>query len=78
VITKDNIKKGTDPAQGANVYDAGAVSPGFVASFWSPLVEQGLKAAQGGTPDKISDAKACADVPGCRTFDSLQTTIPAN
>lgn len=78
VVTKDTIKLGTDPAQGANVYDPKATSPGFVASFWSPLVEQGLKAAQDGTPDKISDAKPCAEVPGCRTFDKLQTTVPAN
>lgn len=76
VITKDNVQLGTDPAQGANVYDPELVSPGFVTSFWSPLVEQGLRAAQEGVSDKVSTAVPCAEVPGCLTFDELTVPVP--
>lgn len=63
---------GTNPAEGALVYPPSAVdNPGFFADFWSPLVEQGLTAAQTGNPEKISDAKSCAEVPGCKTTDTL-------
>jgi len=63
---------GTNPAKGALVYPPTAVNnPGFFADFWSPLVEQGLSAALTGKPDKISDAKSCAEGDGCKTTDAV-------
>jgi hypothetical protein len=63
---------GENPAQGALVFPPSKVSnPGFFGDFWSPLVEQGLNGALTGTSDKISDAKACEQVSGCKTQDKL-------
>lgn len=62
--TSENVKVGTDPAQGANLFVGSEIPPDFFP-FWSPLVEQGLQAALHGTPDKISTAKPCSQVPGC-------------
>ncbi|WP_326822083.1 substrate-binding domain-containing protein [Streptosporangium sp. NBC_01756] len=62
--TSENVKVGTDPAQGANLFVGSEIPPDFFP-FWNPLVEQGLQAALHGTPDKISTAKPCSQVPGC-------------
>lgn len=66
---------GTNPVSGALAFPESSVPPGFFADIWSPLAEQGLKAALNGTPDKISTAKLCSEVPGCKqtpglTFDA--------
>jgi ribose transport system substrate-binding protein len=63
-ITSENVKVGTNPAQGANLFVGSEIPPDFFP-FWSPLVEQGLQAALHGTPDKISTAKPCSQVQGC-------------
>jgi len=63
-IDASNIKIGTDPTEGANLFVGDEIPPDFFP-FWSPLVEQGLKAALTGQPDKISDAVPCAEVEGC-------------
>ena len=63
---------GDNPAQGALVFPPSVVSnPGFFGDFWSPLVEQGVQAALTGKSDKISDAKPCDQVDGCKTQDKL-------
>ncbi|AXT86444.1 sugar ABC transporter substrate-binding protein [Aeromicrobium sp. A1-2] len=62
---------GDDPAKGALVFTPSKASPGMFGSFWSPLVEQGLLANLKGVSDKISDAKPCAEVEGCKTTDKL-------
>jgi ribose transport system substrate-binding protein len=63
---------GENPAEGALVFPPSKVSnPGFFGDFWSELVEQGLNAALTGASDKISTAKACADVQGCKEQDKL-------
>ena len=63
---------GENPAEGALVFPPTLVpNPGFFGDFWNPLVEQGINAALTGASDKISDAKACADVEGCKTQDAL-------
>lgn len=77
-VTQANVKLGSDPSQGVNVFLSSSVSPGFVDSFWSPLVGQGLKAAQTGDPDPISTPKPCGQVPGCLTFDKLNTNLPTS
>ena len=46
-------------------------NPGFFGDFWSALVEQGIDAALTGASDKISTAKACAHVTGCKEQDKL-------
>jgi hypothetical protein len=63
---------GENPAEGALVFPPSKVSnPGFFGDFWSELVEQGLNAALTGASDKISDAKSCDQVSGCKTQDKL-------
>jgi ribose transport system substrate-binding protein len=63
---------GTNPAKGALVFPPDTIkNPGFFGDFWNPLVEQGIDAAQKGTSDKISDAKPCEEVEGCKTTDKL-------
>jgi ABC-type sugar transport system substrate-binding protein len=64
-LTAEQLKMGTNPAEGANVYPASDVPAGFWPDIWNPLVEQGLEAALNGTPDKVSTAKPCSEVPGC-------------
>lgn len=65
---------GTDPTQGALVFPPEKTNnPGMFGDFWSPLVEQGLDANLTGQPDKISDAKPCDQVEGCKTQDKLTT-----
>jgi ribose transport system substrate-binding protein len=63
-IASADVKVGTNPAEGANLFTASEIPPDFFP-FWNPLVEQGLQAALHGTPDKISDAKPCSQVEGC-------------
>lgn len=77
-VTADNVKVGTNPAEGVNVFAEGTVSAGFSASVWSPLVEQGLNAAKTGTSDKISDAKPCSELKGCLSYDKLTTDLPTS
>jgi ribose transport system substrate-binding protein len=63
---------GDNPAKGALVFPPSKVSnPGFFGDFWSELVEQGLTGALNGTADKISTAKTCDQVAGCKTQDKL-------
>lgn len=63
---------GDNPAQGALVFPSSKVSnPGFFGDFWSPLVEAGVNGALNGTADKISTAKPCEQVTGCKTQDKL-------
>jgi ribose transport system substrate-binding protein len=63
---------GDNPAKGAVVFPPTLVSnPGFFGDFWNPMVEQGVHGALSGTPDKISDAKSCDQVDGCKTQDQL-------
>jgi ribose transport system substrate-binding protein len=50
VVTNANIKLGTDPAKGANVFPPKLVPPGFFADFYSPEVGLGLHAALTGKP----------------------------
>jgi len=76
VVTQANLKQGTNPAEGANVFPSGSVSPGFSDSFWNPLVEQGLAAAKTGRSEKVSNAKPCGAVKGCLTFSKLTTNLP--
>jgi ribose transport system substrate-binding protein len=64
LVTAEDVKVGTNPAEGANLFVGDDIPPDFFP-FWSPLVEQGLEAALHGTPDKISDRKPCAEVEGC-------------
>lgn len=66
---KDAI--GLDPTKGALVFPPDKVSGGFFGDFWNPLVEQGIEAALTGKSDKISDAKPCAEVEGCKETDKL-------
>lgn len=77
-FTTDDLDKlgvkavGDNPAKGALVFPPSKVSnPGFFGDFWNPLVEQGLNGALNGKPDKISDAKSCDQVEGCKTQDQL-------
>lgn len=64
---------GTNPAEdGSVMLPPGTVKGGFFDGFWSPLVEQGYKAAQTGEPDTISTAKPCAEVEGCIEKDKLE------
>lgn len=63
---------GDNPAKGALVFPPSVVpNPGFFGDFWNPLVEQGVHAGLSGASDKISDAKPCSDVQGCKTQDQL-------
>lgn len=63
---------GDNPAKGALVFPPSKVSnPGFFGDFWSELVEQGLTGALNGSADKISTAKTCDQVAGCKTQDKL-------
>ncbi len=63
---------GENPAQGALVFPPSKVSnPGFFGDFWSELVEQGINGALTGASDKISTAKTCAQVAGCKEQDKL-------
>lgn len=63
---------GDNPAAGALVFPPSKVSnPGLFGDFWSPLVETGLNGALNGTADKISTAKPCEQVAGCKTQDKL-------
>jgi hypothetical protein len=71
-VTSSDVQMGTNPAAGDNVFPPGMVAPGFFNTFWNPLVEQGLKAADNGKPDKVSTAKPCDQVPGCRQNAQLQ------
>lgn len=77
-VTKENAKLGTNPAEGVTVFSPKLVSPGFIDSVWSPLVGQGLTAAKTGKSDPISTPKPCSEVPGCKTYDSLNTDLPVN
>ena len=61
---------GTNPAKGALVFNG--APPGMFADFWSPLVEQGLAANLRGISDKVSTAKDCSVVPGCKTQSKLK------
>lgn len=73
-VTNANLKAGKNVAQGANVFPPStglSVTPGFFDDLWSPLVNQGVQAAIDGKPDVVSSAKACADVHGCITGDSV-------
>lgn len=70
-VTNDNLKLGSNPADGANVFPAELVPPGFFTEIWSPLVEQGIQAALTGKPDKISEALPCSEVPGCIELDEI-------
>jgi ribose transport system substrate-binding protein len=77
-FTTDDLDKlgakavGDNPAKGALVFPPGVVNnPGFFGDFWNPLVEQGVQAALNGKSDKISDAKPCDQVDGCKTQDKL-------
>ena len=64
---------GTNPAEdGSVMLPPGTVKGGFFDGFWSPLVEQGYKAAQTGEPDTISTAVPCAEVEGCIEKDELE------
>jgi len=63
---------GTNPAKGAVVFPPSKVTnPGLFSDIWTPLVEQGIDAALAGKSDKISDAKSCSEVEGCKTQDKL-------
>lgn len=62
---------GDDPAKGALVFDPAKASPGMFGSFWSPLVQQGLVANLTGASDKVSDAKPCVEVEGCKETTKL-------
>jgi ribose transport system substrate-binding protein len=63
---------GTNPAAGAVVFPAKKVVPGMFGDFWSPLVEQGLQANLHGTSNKVSSAKPCAKVRGCKSAAHLK------
>ena len=63
---------GTNPAAGAVVFPAKKVVPGMFGDFWSPLVEQGLQANLHGKSNKVSNAKSCAHVPGCKSQARLK------
>ncbi len=78
--TTDDLDKlgvkaiGTNPAKGAVVFPPDKTNnPGMFGDFWNPLVEQGLNANLSGHSDKISDAKPCDQVEGCKTQDKLTT-----
>lgn len=60
-----------NPAEGGLMVPPGTVSGGFFDGFWSPLVTQGIKAAQTGQPDTISSAKKCSEVKDCIEQDKL-------
>ena len=68
---------GLDPStDGSLMLPAGTVEGGFFDGYWSPLVEQGYKAAMTGTSNKISTALSCSNVPGCIENDQL--TLDSN
>ena len=71
LAAKGSSAVGTNPAQGALVFEPNSVPPGFFGDFWSPLVEQGLHGALTGTADKISSAQDCSAVAHCKTQDKL-------
>lgn len=71
-VTKSNVKLGTNPAAGANVFRPGSVPVNMTDTFWSPLVNQGLQAQLTGKPDVVSSQpKPCSAVPGCVTQNAL-------
>lgn len=74
-VNNSNLRYGTNPAKGVNVYPKKMVPPGFFADIWSPVVQQGLKAALTGKPDKISNGSPKC-VPGVCRYQAKLTFDP--
>lgn len=74
-VVSSTLHPGTNVARGANVFPPSThlkVPSGFFDDLWSPLVNQGVKAALTGKPHRISKAKACSEVKGCITGKSVK------
>lgn len=70
-VTRSDVKLGTSPQAGDNVFPPSKVPLNMTDTFWSPLVQQGLKAQLTGKPDIVSEPKACGAVQGCIEQGSL-------
>jgi ribose transport system substrate-binding protein len=74
-VTSATLHPGTNVAKGANVFPPSVglkVPAGFFDDLWSPLVNEGVKAALTGRPDVISPIKPCGAVRGCITGNSVK------